>query len=180
MRFDHSFFFSKFVSVACRRGLKNRAHTLVKKACLLLQFKFKLLPLEVLEKAVKNARPLLSVRGKRFAGTIRSLPCYLPVRSSNSLAIRWIIEGAKSRTESSSFDVRLASELVEAFNNKGYAIKKREALHQLAASNRAFVNKTRVRSKPVFGASSSPSQQSGLSSEKLLPTGSTKTQEPKV
>ena len=139
--YDKNVYFSKFVSVSSRQGLRNRSHTRLVKACSILRQVFNVNPLDVIEKAIKTARPLLSVRGKRHAGTIRSLPCYLPAYSSNSLAVRWIIEGANLRLTEKTFSEKLAAELFEVFKGSGYAIHKRDALHQLALSNRAFVSK---------------------------------------
>ncbi len=94
-------------------------------------------PLVVLKKAIENCKPSLEVRSRRVGGATYQVP--VDVRPSRRLAlsIRWIIEYARARGEKD-FSQRLASELMDAYNNRGNAIKKREDVHKMAEANKAF------------------------------------------
>ncbi len=91
----------------------------------------------VFKKAIENCKPSLEVRSRRVGGATYQVPVDVrPVRK-NTLAIRWLILNARSRREKT-MSQRLAAELTEAYNNKGASIKKKEDVHRMAESNRAF------------------------------------------
>lgn len=91
----------------------------------------------VFKKAIDNCKPSLEVRSRRVGGATYQVPVDVrPVRK-NALAIRWLITNARARREKT-MSLRLAAELTEAYNNKGASIKKKEDVHRMAESNRAF------------------------------------------
>ena len=93
--------------------------------------------LEVLETALSNVGPVMEVRPRRIGGATYQVPVEVPVSRRQTLAMHWIIDAARSRT-GKSFDQDLAGEILDAFNNTGSAIRKREETHKMAEANRAF------------------------------------------
>jgi small subunit ribosomal protein S7 len=94
---------------------------------------------DAFEQAVKNVSPLLEVKSRRIGGDNYQVPMEVrPVRKM-ALAFRWIIEAARSR-KGAPMEKRLATELIDAFNNTGAAIKKKEDVHRMAEANRAFAH----------------------------------------
>jgi small subunit ribosomal protein S7 len=93
--------------------------------------------LEVLETALRNVGPVMEVRPRRVGGATYQVPMEVPVSRRQTLAMRWIIDAAKSRT-GKAFAEKFATELLDAFNNQGTAIRKREETHKMAEANRAF------------------------------------------
>ncbi|GAP40538.1 30S ribosomal protein S7 [Flexilinea flocculi] len=93
--------------------------------------------LEVLETALRNVGPVMEVRPRRVGGATYQVPMEVPVNRRQTLAMRWIIDASRSRT-GKSFSECLAGELMDAFNNTGSAIRKREETHKMAEANRAF------------------------------------------
>jgi small subunit ribosomal protein S7 len=96
-------------------------------------------PLELLEQALENVRPVVEVKSRRVGGATYQVPVEVrPVRR-NTLAMRWIIEAAHKRGEKS-MAKRLAAELLDATENRGTAVKKREDTHRMADANKAFAH----------------------------------------
>ena len=93
--------------------------------------------LEVLETALSNVGPVMEVRPRRIGGATYQVPVEVPVSRRQTLAMHWIIDAARSRT-GKGFDEDLAGEILDAFNNTGSAIRKREETHKMAEANRAF------------------------------------------
>ena len=96
-------------------------------------------PLEVLQRAVDNAKPRLEVKARRVGGATYQVPIEVRADRRVSLAIRWIIGYAKGRGEKS-MEAKLAAELLDAANNRGATIKKREDTHKMAEANKAFAH----------------------------------------
>jgi len=96
-------------------------------------------PLDVLQKAMDNARPRLEVKSRRVGGATYQVPMEVPAERQLALAMRWIV-GFASKRKSISMSKALASELKEAASNQGAAIKKRDDLHKMAQANRAFAH----------------------------------------
>lgn len=96
-------------------------------------------PVKVLHKAVENARPLLEVRPRRVGGATYQVPIEVEPRRGITLAIRWIVEAARSK-EGKSMILRLADEIIDAYNETGAVIKRKEDLHRMAEANRAFAH----------------------------------------
>ncbi len=96
-------------------------------------------PLEVFETAIKNVAPLLEVKSRRVGGATYQVPQEVSVLRQRMLSIRWLVTYARQRGEKTMVD-RLAAELLDAFNNQGGSIKKKEDTHRMAEANRAFAH----------------------------------------
>ena len=129
----------KFINHIMKRGQKNTARKIVYGAFDILKEKTKKEPLEVFEKAIENASPFLEVRPKRIGGATYQVPREVQGNRKMALATRWIINGARSR-KGKPIAEKLANEIMEASENKGTAIKKKEDTHRMAEANRAFAH----------------------------------------
>ncbi len=96
-------------------------------------------PLAVFEKAMDNVRPRVEVKSRRVGGATYQVPIEVRPERRNALAIRWIISFAKSRSGRTMSD-KLAAELIDAFNNRGASVKKRDDTHKMAEANKAFAH----------------------------------------
>jgi len=94
-------------------------------------------PLEVMEMALKNVGPVMEVRPRRVGGATYQVPMEVPANRRMTLAMRWILDAAANRT-GNSYAEKLAAEMLEASNNQGAAVRKREETHKMAEANRAF------------------------------------------
>ena len=129
----------KFINHIMKRGQKNTARKIVYGAFNILKEKTKKEPLEIFEKAIENASPLLEVRPKRIGGATYQVPREVQGDRKMALAIRWIINGARSR-KGKAMEEKLVDEIMDASENKGTAIKKKEDTHRMAEANRAFAH----------------------------------------
>ena len=96
-------------------------------------------PLKTFEKAVENVRPLLETKSRRVGGATYQVPVEVPLIRSSSLAVRWLITYARGRAGKSMVE-KLSAEILDAANSKGGAVKKKEDIHKMAESNRAFAH----------------------------------------
>ena len=96
-------------------------------------------PLTVFEEAMENVRPRVEVKSRRVGGATYQVPVEVRPERRNALAIRWIINFSKSRSGQTMSD-RLAAELLDAFNNRGASVKKKEDTHKMAEANKAFAH----------------------------------------
>jgi len=126
-----------FINRVMRRGKKSLAARLVYDAFDIIQEKTKKNPLEVFDQAFKNVSPLMEVKPRRVGGATYQVPMEVPPDRRFALATRWIIAASKART-GRTFSEKLAAELMDAANNTGTAIRKREENHKMAEANRAF------------------------------------------
>ena len=94
-------------------------------------------PLESVTRAVENAKPRVEVKSRRVGGATYQVPMEVRPRRAQTLAMKWIVDSAVKRNEKTMKE-RVASEIIDAFNNKGNAVKKREETHKMAEANRAF------------------------------------------
>ena len=92
-----------------------------------------------LKRAVDNVKPQLEVRSRRVGGATYQVPVEVPGRRATTLALRWLIQNSRARKEKSMAD-RLAAELIDATNNSGSSVKRKEDLHKMAESNKAFAH----------------------------------------
>jgi small subunit ribosomal protein S7 len=131
---------AKFVNNLMLSGKRSVAEKIVYKSLENLEKDLKMKPVEILEKAIENAKPKLEVRPRRVGGVNYQVP--LPVAESRqlALAIKWIIRGARDRRKNEEFNVALAQELKEAFHNTGFAVKKKDDMHKMAEANKAFAH----------------------------------------
>lgn len=135
----NSIMVAKFINHVMRKGKKTIAQKIVYQAFDEIKKKTKRDPLEVFEEAIKNAGPLLEVRSRRIGGATYQVPVAVEKDRRITLAIRWIIQAAKSRKGKPMKD-KLAEELINASQNTGSAIKKKENVHRMAEANRAFAH----------------------------------------
>ena len=131
---------ARLVNCVMRRGKKSVAERIVYGALDLIGQRMKNVePLEVFLRAVENVKPALEVKSRRVGGANYQVPVEVRPERRISLAIRWLIEAAKKRSEKTMLE-RLALELTDAYGNTGVAIKKREDTHKMAEANRAFAH----------------------------------------
>jgi len=130
---------SKFINQVMRKGKKTIAKKIVYGVFDIVKEKTKKEPLEIFEKAMNNASPLLEVKPKRIGGATYQVPVEVRGERRLTLAMRWIIEAAKSK-KGKPMKEKLAEELINAANNTGVAIKKKEDTHRMAEANRAFAH----------------------------------------
>lgn len=126
-----------FVARMMRRGKRSLATRLMYDAMDIVKDRTGKEPVEVLDLAVKNVGPSVEVKPRRVGGATYQVPMEVPASRRNTLAMRWIIDAATSRT-GKSFPEKLANEIVDASTNTGSAVKKREETHKMAEANRAF------------------------------------------
>lgn len=130
---------AKFINQVMRRGKKTIARKIVYRALDIIKEKTKKEPLEIFEKALSNTSPLLEVKSKRIGGATYQVPREVKGERRLTLAMRWIIQAAKSR-KGKPMREKLAEELIQASQNTGVAIKKKEDTHRMAEANRAFAH----------------------------------------
>jgi small subunit ribosomal protein S7 len=118
-------------------GKKSTATRVIYEAFDLIEARAKKNPKEIFDQAMKNVSPIMEVRPRRVGGATYQVPMEVPVRRRFALATRWIIAAARARP-GKSFADKLAAELMDAANEGGSAIRKREEAHRMAESNRAF------------------------------------------
>ena len=128
---------SKFMSCLMIDGKKSAAERIVYGAFDRMENKAKQEPLAMFHEALDNVRPAVEVRSRRVGGATYQVPVEVRPERSQALAIRWLITAARSRSENTMAE-RLSGELLDAANNRGAAVKKREDTHRMAEANRAF------------------------------------------
>jgi small subunit ribosomal protein S7 len=126
-----------FINRVIRNGKKSVATTIVYDAFDMIEERAKRSSLEIFELAIKNVSPILEVKPRRVGGATYQIPMEVPPFRRFALASRWILQSAKARS-GKSFAEKLAGELLDASNNTGAAIRKREETHKMAEANRAF------------------------------------------
>ncbi len=128
---------SKFMNSIMYDGKKSIAETIVYGALSNVEAKLKADPLQVFMAALDNVAPAVEVRSRRVGGATYQVPVEVRTERRQALAIRWIISAARDRNDKTMTD-RLSAELMDAANNRGNAVKKREDTHRMAEANRAF------------------------------------------
>ncbi len=128
---------SKFMNNLMYDGKKSAAEGIVYGAMEKIQTKAKQEPLHIFHEALNNVAPAIEVRSRRVGGATYQVPVEVRNERRQALAIRWIIIAARGRNETTMVD-RLSGELLDAANNRGSAVKKREDTHKMAEANRAF------------------------------------------
>ena len=130
---------AKFINQVMRKGKKTIAQKIVYQALEIIKEKTKKEPLEIFNTALKNAAPLLQVKPKRIGGATYQVPTEVRGDRKLTLAMRWILIGAKSK-KGKPMREKLAQEIIDAANNQGWAIKKKNDTHRMAEANRAFAH----------------------------------------
>jgi len=130
---------SKFINMTMKAGKKIKAHNIVYKALELAGENLKKDPLEIFDTAIKNVSPLLEIKARRIGGATYQVPQEVKGDRAITLAFRWIIDAARKR-KGKSMAEKLSEELINAYNNTGVAVKKRQDMHRMAEANRAFAH----------------------------------------
>ncbi len=130
---------SKFVNCMMWDGKKSTAEQIFYSALKIVEQKTSEDPVKVFKKAVDNVKPILEVKTRRVGGANYQVPVEVNPNRRISLSIRWLISYTRARKEKS-MEERLAAELLDAANNRGAAIKKREDVHKMAEANKAFAH----------------------------------------
>ena len=128
---------SKFMNSVMLDGKKSVAESIVYGALDMIETKTKQQPLGVFQQALDNVMPSIEVRSRRVGGATYQVPVEVRTTRRQALGIRWIITAARGRNEKTMTE-RLSAELLDASNNRGNAVKKREDVHKMAEANRAF------------------------------------------
>jgi small subunit ribosomal protein S7 len=126
-----------FINNVMRNGKKSLAARLVYDAMDLVEERSKKNGLEVFEQAIKNVSPMMEVKPRRVGGATYQIPMEVPTDRRFALATRWILQAADARS-GRNFSEKLAGEFMDAANNTGSAIRKRDETHKMAEANRAF------------------------------------------
>ena len=128
---------TKFMNNLMIDGKKSVAEAIVYNALDRVEGRVKRAPVEVFHEALDNVQPAVEVRSRRVGGATYQVPVEVRVERREALAIRWLITAARKRNENT-MEERLAGELLDAANNRGTAVKKREDTHKMADANKAF------------------------------------------
>ena len=135
---------SQLVNKVMQQGKKTVAQGIVYGAFDIIKEKTKKEPLEVFKKAVENASPLLEVKPKRIGGATYQVPMEIRPERKLFLALKWIIDGARS-VKGKSMEQRLGQEIINVSNNEGMAMKKKNDMHRMTEANKAFAHFARQR-----------------------------------
>ena len=130
---------TKLVNQVMLDGKKNTAQAIVYSAFDIASQKLGQEPMEIFNKALENAMPLLEVKARRVGGSTYQVPMEIRPERRQTLAIRWIVMFARKRGEKT-MDQRLAGELMDAFNLTGGAVKRKDEMHRAAEANKAFAH----------------------------------------
>ncbi len=130
---------SKFMNYVMSDGKKSAAEKIVYGAMERIEQKLRRPPVELFREALDNVTPSIEVRSRRVGGATYQVPVEVRPDRKTALAMRWIISSARSRNETTMID-RLSNEIMDAAQNRGAAVKKREDTHRMAEANRAFAH----------------------------------------
>ena len=129
----------KFINSMMWEGKKTASQKIFYGAMNIIQERTNDEPVKLFKKAVENCKPLLEVKTRRVGGANYQVPIEVPQNRRTSLAIRWILIGSRARSEKSMAE-KLANELLDAANNRGAAMKKKDDVHRMAEANKAFAH----------------------------------------
>ena len=135
----NSMLVTKFINALMLKGKKTIAENMFYKAMELIRERTGEDPLSVFNKAISNVKPVLEVKPRRVGGSTYQIPIEVPPRRRTALGIRWLITYTRNRHEKTMIE-KLAAELVDAANNTGATIKKKEDTHRMAEANKAFAH----------------------------------------
>jgi small subunit ribosomal protein S7 len=135
----HNRLVARFVNCMMRTGKKSLAEQIFYQSMGIIENRMKTDPLAVFKQAVDNVKPVLQVKSRRVGGATYQVPVEVRAERRLSMAFRWLLTYARQRSEKT-MEERLAAELIEAANNRGGAVKKREDTHRMAEANKAFAH----------------------------------------
>ncbi len=130
---------SKFITKLMLKGKKSIAENIFYRAMDMIQKKTGEDPFEVFQKALENAKPLVEVKSRRMGGSTYQVPIEIPSHKQEEIGMRWMVGYARKRKGRPMFE-KLALELMDAYNNTGTTVKKREDTHKMAEANKAFAH----------------------------------------
>lgn len=130
---------SKFVNCMMLEGKKGISETILYRAMEIIEQKTQKNPVEVFVQSLENVKPLVEVKSRRVGGATYQVPVEIRPERRQALGIRWIINYSRNRSEKTMYQ-RLAGELMDAFNNTGASVKKKEDTHKMADANKAFAH----------------------------------------
>jgi len=128
---------TKFINVMMFKGKKGVSETIFYRSMDILKDKIQKDPVEIFVQALENVKPLVEVKSRRVGGATYQVPVEIRPERRQALAIRWIIINSRNRSEKTMYQ-KLAGELMDAYNNTGVSIKKKEDTHKMAEANKAF------------------------------------------
>ncbi len=131
---------TKFINILMLNGKKSIAENILYSSLNILSNKSKKDRLFLLEKAINNVKPIVEVKSRRVGGTTYQIPVEVKPSRGYTLAIRWIIFYARKRSNKKNMILKLSDELLDAIKKKGFSIKKRDEVHRMAESNKAFAH----------------------------------------
>ena len=130
---------AKFINNLMREGKKSTGERIIYGAFAVVENRLKDDPLKVFKKALDNVKPVVEVKSRRVGGATYQVPVEVRQDRRTALAMRWLIEYSSSRGEKTMVE-KLAGEILDAANNRGNAVKKREDTHKMAEANKAFAH----------------------------------------
>jgi len=131
---------AKFVNQVMYDGKKSLAQSLVYSAFDIIESKTGSNALEVFNQAIENVKPVLETKGRRVGGATYQVPMEIRPERRQTLAIRWVVDFARKRNGERNMDEKIAGELLDAYNNTGASIKRRDEMHRMAEANKAFAH----------------------------------------
>ena len=131
---------TKLINQVMLDGKKGLAQSIVYGAFDIVKEKLGLEPLDAFNQALENTKPLLETKGRRVGGATYQVPMEIRPERRQTLAIRWIVMFARKRNSERNMDEKLAGELMDAYNQTGASIKKRDEMHRMAEANKAFAH----------------------------------------
>jgi len=130
---------AKFVNCLMKKGKRSTAEGILYGAFTVIEKRAKEAPLTIFEKAVENVKPLIEVRSRRVGGATYQVPTEVAPSRKLALAMRWLILHSRARSEKM-LKEKLAGEFIDAANNRGASVKKKEDVHKMAEANKAFAH----------------------------------------
>lgn len=131
---------TKLVNQVMLDGKKGLAQSIVYGAFNIVQEKLGLDPIEAFAQALENVKPLLETKGRRVGGATYQVPMEIRPERRQTLAIRWMVMFARKRNGERTMEERLAGEIIDAYNNTGASVKRKEEMHRMAEANKAFAH----------------------------------------
>ncbi|MBF0509045.1 MAG: 30S ribosomal protein S7 [Deltaproteobacteria bacterium] len=135
----HNKLVAKFINGIMRNGKKSIAESILYNSFEIIEKRAKEDPVKVFEKALENVKPMIEVKSRRVGGSTYQVPVEVRPERRRALSIRWIIGHAEKRSEKT-MEAKLAAEFLDAFNNRGASVKKKEDTHKMAEANKAFAH----------------------------------------
>ena len=135
----NNYLISILITRLIKNGKKTLAQNIVCDTLDIIAYRLDVDPIEIFEQAVKNVTPLVEVKARRFGGATYQVPMEVSSFRGTNLALRWIIKSSRNRP-GKIIALKLANELIDAYNNSGEAIRKKQETHKMAEANKAFAH----------------------------------------